>query len=176
VDSEGAIYSEDNVLYGHVVTNMQSHLDTQGADFLSGISIAFNGDRDYKSIVTDGNFYPSFILAEESNGTYTYYIWDARLPYDANMSKDDYFGTMIVTVNGTCDEMEFELDLEKVAALSGTDVNNLQQIDVQFGRFGQQWLSTAGASSGPWLGIALCLAVVGGIWIYRKRKNGVNPV
>jgi uncharacterized protein (TIGR04145 family) len=176
VDSEGAIYAQDNVLYGHVVTNMQSHLDTQGADFLSGISIAFNGDRDYKSTVADGNFYPSFILAEEADGTYTYYIWDARLPYDANMSKDDYFGTMIVTVNGTCDEMEFELDLEKVAALSGTDANSLQQIDVQFGRFGQQWLSTAGASSGPWLGVALCLAVVGGIWIYRKRKTGVNPV
>jgi uncharacterized protein (TIGR04145 family) len=78
---------------------------------------------------------------------------------------------MIVTVNGTCDEMEFELDLKKVAALIGADENDFQQIDVQFSRFGQQWLSTAGASSGPWLGVILCLAVVGGVWCYRRRKT-----
>jgi uncharacterized protein (TIGR04145 family) len=81
---------------------------------------------------------------------------------------------MIVTVNGTCDEMEFELDLTKVAALSGRDSNDLQQIDVQFGRFGQQWLSTAGASSGPWLGVILCLAMVGCVWGCRGRKTGVK--
>jgi uncharacterized protein (TIGR04145 family) len=70
--------------------------------------------------------------------------------------------------------MEFELDLTKVAALSGGDSNDLQQIDVQFSRFGQQWLSTAGASSGPWLGVILCLTVVGCVWAYRSRKTGVQ--
>lgn len=169
--NEAAIYSQNGVLYGHVVTTMSAHLSTQGGDFLSGISIAFNGDREYKSTTDQGNFYPRFILAEENNGTYTYYIWDGRLPYDASVDKDNSYGTMIVTVNGTCDEMEFELDLKKVAALIGADENDFQQIDVQFSRFGQQWLSTAGASSGPWLGVILCLAVVGGVWCYRRRKT-----
>jgi len=178
-DSEGALYTEDGKLYAHVSTDMPAHLQAQGGEFLAGISIAFNGDRSYKSTPDQGNFYPQ-IIDENGNvvnegtrlekGTHTFTICDTR-----NTNPDrPIFGTMKVTVNGECDEMEFELDLEKVAEYIGCDPQDFQLIEAQFGRLGQKWISIAGTPTGAWLGIGLCLAAVGGVYavdVRKKRKN-----
>lgn len=60
---------------------------------------------------------------------------------------------MIINIGNTKDECEFYLDLEKVADKLGCDASDFKQIDAQFGRLGQQWITTAGASSGAWLGL-----------------------
>ena len=82
-------------------------------------------------------------------------------------------GLMKVSVNGVKDEMEFELYVDKVAKYIGADPNDLRTVEAQFGRLGQKWLITSGASSGPLLGVGLCLAAVagGGLWYVRKRRK-----
>lgn len=175
-DSEGALYSEDGKLYAHVSTDMPAHLQAQGGEFLAAISIAFNGDREYKDLPEKGNFYPQ-LIDENGNvvnegtrlekGTHTFTICDTR-----NTNPDrPIFGTMKVTVNGEKDEMEFELDLAKVAEYIGCDPADFQLIEAQFGRLGQQWISIAGTPTGAWLGIGLCLATVGGVYAVDARKK-----
>ena len=72
--------------------------------------------------------------------------------------------------NGVQDECEFYLDLEKVAKKFGCDASDFKRIDAQFGRLGQQWITTAGASSGAWLGLILCVGVTAGVLVYQKKK------
>ena len=48
-------------------------------------------------------------------------------------------------------------------------------IDAQFGRLGQQWVTTAGASTGAWLGLCICVLITVGVLVYQKKK-GSNQV
>lgn len=199
-DSAGALYTEGATLYGHVFTTLPAHLQAQGGEFLAAISIAFNGDKEYKDYPEKGNFYPCILdidgdgnittLNEGTRldeGTHTFYIFDDRTDplyqfghtdengewHDATAAdlRENAFGTMKITVNGYKDQMEFELDLEKVADYIDADVNDLKEIEAQFGRLGQEWLYIAGTSTGPWLGAALCLGVVGAGWLNLSKKR-----
>ena len=54
---------------------------------------------------------------------------------------------------------------------------NLKQSDmktfhVNYVRIGLQWISCGGTSTGPILGILLCLAVVVIAQVYRKKRTG----
>lgn len=177
-DSHGALYTEGTTLYGHVATNMQKHLDSWGGDFLAAISIAFNGDREYKHNFEDGNFYPCMVtddgevLTERTSlepGVHTFSICDTRLMGESDRQ---VFGTMKVTIDPErrCDEMEFELDLEAIAARQNCSVGDLKTIEAQFGRLGQKWIGISGASSGALLGVPLCCAATAGV-LFRRRKR-----
>ena len=188
-DSEGALYSKDGMLYAHVVTTMDAHTQNEsGGEFLAAVSIAFNNDRDYKEYPSDGNFYPKFFAVDENgtitvvnegthleNGTYTFYIGDTRTALSsdnfADLDASEVFGTMMVTIKDGCDEMEFEVDLEKVAAYIGVDADSFKQIDGQWGRLGQQWITTAGTSTWPFVGIGICIAAVAGVLGWRRYKS-----
>lgn len=199
VDSQGALYTEDGVLYVHVSTNMPAHLNSKGGDLLAGISIAFNGDRDQKGTPDQGGFYPKImddngnVLGEGTrleNGTYTFHIFDTRTdPFGGRQDENgnwytptleqvlsESFGTVKITVNGEKDEIEFELDLEKVAEYIGCSSEDFQLIEAQFGKLGQQWFSLAGTPTGAWMGIGLCLATVGGVYAVDARKKKKNQL
>lgn len=124
-------------------------------------------------------------------GTHTFYIFDIRTDPIAQFSTYDElntlvatptaaelianaFGTMKVTVTGTTDDMEFDLDLRKVADYIGADPGDFKTIDAQFGRIGPQWVTTAGTPTGPVLGVALAVGAVGAPMCYGeiKRRRG----
>lgn len=101
--------------------------------------------------------------------------------YDDN-AKDWLIGKMYfhVNLNGRAD-CEFELDAERLAArikdsscsyLKSMDAKDMRRIEAQFQDIGQQWIGTAGANSGPVVGILLCIAVVGVTLYSRKKKTG----
>lgn len=69
------------------------------------------------------------------------------------------------------DECEFYLDLEKAAEKLNCDASDFKRIDAQFGRLGQQWITTAGASSGAWLGLILCVGVTAAVLVRQKKKS-----
>lgn len=69
------------------------------------------------------------------------------------------------------DEMEFYLELPMVAKKLGVDETALREISAQFGRIGQQWVYTAGTSTGPVAGVAVCIIAVGAALWFQKRKN-----
>lgn len=196
-DGEGAIYKEDGILYGHVISSMDAHLAEKGGEFASGVSIFFNEEYEYNGDRTN-NLYPRFVAVAEDgtinwspqtmdleNGTYEFYIADARGEYDTNTitnisqlkEHEQFFGKMKVEVTDERDEMEFFIDLEQVAKYlsyySGrtVDPEEFQIIEAQFGRIGQEILTIAGTSSGPFVGIMICVAVVAVSYMKKRRSN-----
>ena len=186
-DGEFAIYAEGSTLYGHTVTEYNPHL-VGGYDLAHAITIAFNGDRDYKDTPEKGNLYPYLVAVDEAgnitynpninglpNGSYEFYIMDTRSWHSSKnindlQGNDRIFGKMTITIQDGREECEYMIDLEEVAAYIGCDASDFKLVEAQFGRIGQQWTSTAGASSGPILGIVLCLASVGVVLLARKRR------
>lgn len=177
-DGEAALYVENGILYGHVRTGYDKHLAEDGSEFLAAISIAFNGDFEYKSLPEMGNFYPKMYTQDGNTvvnegttsprGITTYLISDIR---ETTPESGPFFGEMKIKVTGTVDEMEFAIDLAKVAEYIGCDANDFKTIHAQFGRIGQQWVTTAGTPTGPILGLALCFATVGGVYAVDRKKK-----
>jgi uncharacterized protein (TIGR04145 family) len=93
---------------------------------------------------------------------------------------EQFFGKMTITVGETSDEMEFYVDLEKVANFlshykgSTVDASEFKLIEAQFGRIGQQWLVIGGTSSGPYMGVSLCVLVAGVVLLRRRRTKVVK--
>ncbi len=104
-DAHGALWADGTTLYGYVATDMLAHLGAHGGEFLGDIALSFTGDRGYKSVPTDGNFYPRILALDDldritpnspeytadggayltltagyelEDGDYTFYIFDTR--------------------------------------------------------------------------------------------------
>ena len=197
VDAKGALYSDGGKVYGHVVTTMPQHLQEAGGEFTSAVTLAFNQSPESLSNgAYDRNmaFYPRFVTVDAGGninwdpqlgglpeGTYEYYIASADAWHTSeNISNlnemDQMYGRMIMTVGKDGkDEMEFYLELPMVAKKLGVDETALREISAQFGRIGQQWVYTAGTSTGPMAGVAVCIIAVGAALWFQKRKNRLQP-
>lgn len=199
VDAKGALYSSDGRLYGHVVTNMPQHLQEAGGEFTSAVTVAFNqsaqslGDGSYNREMA---FYPRYVAVDAGGdinwdpklsglpeGTYEYYIasadaWHTSTNINHLNEMDQMYGKMMVTVGKDGkDEMEFYLELPKVAKKLGVDETDLKEISAQFGRIGQQWIFTAGTSTGPIAGVLLCAASAGvALWRQKRKKGKLLPM
>ena len=69
------------------------------------------------------------------------------------------------------DESEFSISLDQIAAYYGLAENEVYEITMYFPRLGAQQITTTGVSTGPYIGIALAIAVVGGYMFISKRKK-----
>ncbi len=194
IDAKGALYSDGEKLYGHVVTNMPQHLQEAGQEFTEAVTIAFNQSEEKLqngSYDTKMAFYPRFVAVDANGninwdpqrqglpeGTYEYYIasidaWHTSTNINNLNEMDQLYGKMMMTIGKDGkDEMEYYLDLPKVAKKLGVGETALKQIAAQYGRIGQQWMFTAGTSTGPMVGVVLCVVTVGAVFWYRKRKFG----
>ncbi len=188
-DGKAALYSDGESLYGHVVTEHPDHLKEAGGEFLSAITVKFNvSDPKTKS---DGyEFGPRFVTVDANGnidwnvkpnhyepGTYEFYVmsldaWGNSKNINELTPGDHIYGKMIMTIgqNGR-DEMEFQLYLADLAEKFGCDQSSLKTIHAQFGRIGGQWVSCAGTSTGPIVGLALSLGVVVAAYGLKKRRK-----
>lgn len=185
VDAMGALFSDGNVVLGHAYTMMPEHLNEAGGEFTYALSIKFNDD--YNQIIA-----PRFVTVDEqgninwnpktedlSEGTYEFYMfdigsWGTSKNINELNDADICYGKMTITVGSNRDECEFYIDLDKAAQKFGCDVSDFKQISAQFGRIGQQWINTAGASSGAWLGLFICIAATCGVVVYKKKKGSTQ--
>ncbi len=192
VDAKGALYSSKDKLFAHVVTEMPQHLQEAGGEFTAAVTIAFNqkqsdlqnGTYDYKMA-----FYPRFVTVDAGGninwdpqlsglpeGTYEYYIastdaWHTSTNISNLNEMDQLYGKMMMTVGKDGkDEMEFYLELPMISKKLGVHETDLKEIAGQFGRIGQQWIYTAGTSTGPIMGVTLCIATAGLILWYKKKS------
>ncbi len=200
-DGEGALYADGSELYGHVVTKMDPHVVSErGGEFTSAVSICFNGQKDYNADKT-WNLYPRMVAVAQDgtidwnpqikdlpDGTYEFYIADSRGEYNTSALKnvsdladyEKFFGKMMITVGSTKDETEFYIDLEQVALFlshySNTTVeaSDFKMIEAQFGRIGNEFLSTAGTSSGPYMGVIIAMGV--SLVVLLKKRRHVEVV
>ena len=193
-DAEAAMYSSNGKLYAHVVTNMPAHLQEAGGEFTAAVTIRINSDK---------NFYPQFVAVDAAGninynakilglapGTYEFYMIDSQgwktatnisqfgESDDSNEYGNPYhnavFGRMYVTVSPSEDHMEYEVDLTTLAAKFGMEPDNIETLHGQWGRIGQQWVTTAGTPTGAGMGLFLCLSTTGIAYLaQRKRKKQV---
>ncbi len=179
-DAEAALYIDGTVLYGHVLSNL--HRDEK--EFLPFTIRVNENDKTAVSfrLVTadqDGNINMNPKHEGLDAGTYEYYLWDLASGSTAGNLEDadaPVFGSMYLTVRKTADgvpvsdEMEFRVDMKRLAAHFDMDVTDMKLIQAQYINIGTEWVSIAGASTGAVMGISLCgLSVLGVLW-YRKRK------
>lgn len=175
-DSVGALYVADGKIYSHIETSMSSHLGAEGGDFLAGITVAFNGQRWGGSALYPVMRYEGEdVVVNEGTrlepGTYTFDIYDASTVNWAKAWKEQpKFGTMKVTINGYRDELELELDMNAVAEFLELSKGDMQLVEINYGRLGDEWLSAAGTSSAPWLWLVVILPCLALIW-YKRREG-----
>lgn len=73
------------------------------------------------------------------------------------------------TVGDQKDECEYYIDAEQLAKKFNMDANDIQYVEERFGRIGQQWIGTSGASTGPWGSVALCAGIACLGWFLKRR-------
>lgn len=204
VDAEGALYSTDGILYAHATTGMPAHLGEAGGEFTSAVTIKLNRKSDFEfypqfvAVDSDGNINYNPQLSGLARGTYELYLIDSQgwktatniSQLETEEGRAQYHnaicGHMYLTVGASQDDMEFELDLSLVAERitenlrqqgknGSISADDIKTVEAQWGRLGQQWVSTAGTSTGTWLGLIICFAAVGisaGVSKRRKRIAG----
>ncbi|MGN0505195.1 MAG: hypothetical protein ACI4FZ_01455 [Lachnospiraceae bacterium] len=233
VDGHAALYSDGDVLYGHVYTSMPTHLQSAGGDMTSAITIGINSlpneffegyDRDEwferwplnwmgqwqwmhdrldqffydkSNFWPEYAFYPQFIAVDSegninynpklsglSNGTYEFYLIDSQGWKNANniwqwedpsaeyiYGGNAVYGRAMLVIGPSKNEMEFEIYIDKLADKFHMEPQELHAFCARFGRIGHQWVSCAGTSTGPILGIVLCILAVAFVLIRRRLKG-----
>jgi hypothetical protein len=191
-DGYSAIYSNGDVAYGYVKTVMPQHLNVQ--DVTQNVTIAVNRDSSlddwnsgansiqFKYIAVDQNGNMTTVNTEAlPNGTYTYYLVDISAGIGGYATFEDFvnsgaqwkdycYGEARIDVTDSIAQMEYSLDMEKLAARFDLDANDIMTVSAQYGRIGPQWTQCAGTSSGPWGCVVLCCGVVA-VCIFKKKKN-----
>lgn len=192
VDSKGALYMEGDKIYGHVSTTMPAHLQSKGQDFTEGVAIKINDDENlmftpmFAAVDAEGNINWSPKRADLENGTYEFYLFSTASNHSSkNINEltggDICYGKAKVTINGKEDQMEYYLDVPTLAAhLRGywgqsekdtpIDPSSIKTVSAQYGRLGQEWVTTGGTSTTPVIGIAICIAAVVVVFVWRRRK------
>lgn len=195
VDSRGALYADSaqQKLFGHVETAMPAHLNEDGGEFTSAVSLRVNGDDDlmltprFIAVAPDGTIDWNPQLSGLANGTYEFYLTSSTVDGTSanidNLQADDViYGKAMITIADGKDEMEWEIDIPTLAAnlhsgwgqskdAVSIDPSDIKVFEAQYGRLGQQWVKTAGTSTLPVVGIGLCLATVAGVYAYRRNKR-----
>ncbi len=195
VDSKGALYADSaqQKLFGHASTSMPEHLSERGGEFTSAVSIRINDDDElmltprFAAVDADGNINWSPQLSGLGDGTYEFYLfsstcWGNSQNINNLNSSDVCYGKATVTIKDGQQDMEWYMDIPTLAAnlhadggqdknTTSIDPSDIKKFETQYGRLGQQWVTTAGTSTAPFIGIGLCLAAVAGAYAYRRRKR-----
>lgn len=166
-----ALYKKDSLLYAHASSTESRILNGQGGTFLTGLEITFEGVSDgsfpLQLKVLEGGSYVD-ARAPLGEGTHTLGIFSPRFWDDT-----EPYGTMMVTINGIQDQMEFDVDLEKAARRLGLDPNEVKNITISISGLGSQRVSLGGTSSAPWLllGLTAPVAALAGHGYYKRKEE-----
>lgn len=189
-DASGALYSDGDILFGYV--------DYYGAyyrDAFNFITLSVNGQNSrntmyftLRGVDANGNVQQWKDATNLGPGDYEFYLFDTAYVGSASNINDPWtytYGRAYIHVDKTGRaQMEYYIDIptlvevvNKAPEQWGAYDWNLKQSDmktfhVNYVRIGPQWISCGGTSTGPILGILLCLAVVVIAQVYRKKRTG----
>lgn len=167
-DALSAVYKGNNFTFFHVYTEMPAHLDEKGGAFTAGISVLFNDDWTTA-------FYPRFITVDDAGninwnpqlnglnpGLYHFYIvstdaWATSTNINDLNDMDQIYGDAYIRITGTRDEIEYALDMSKIAKKFGMDKSEFKTVSVTYSRLGPQATISAGTSTGGVFGIVVTM-------------------
>jgi len=117
-------------------------------------------------------------------GTHEFYLIDAQGWKNATNAaqwedpsetyiydKNHIYGMATIVIGPSEHEIEFVLSADLLADKFFIEKEELHAFCAQFSRLGQQWFSTAGTSTGPLVGVSLCVVTVGAVFSVRKFKR-----
>ena len=186
VDAHGAMYMDGDKIYGHVVTNMPEHLQRSGGEFNYAVMMfnSANPATDYNNQQQFG--WKLFTLDaagnvhwEDSNnlspGTHRYYVTSVQ-SWGNNINDENknlpIFGEIIMTIGeGNSDNMEFCMDTNEIANYFKVSAGDLRIASIHYTDIGGEWVTMAGTSSGPVLGVFICVTFVAAAYVLKKKRT-----
>ncbi len=177
-DSEAALYASDGYLYGHVKSLL--HKTTEGKNEFMPFAVRANkNDKTsisfrFVSVDKDGNINWNPKLTNLENGTYEFTLVDiGSWTTYKNVSDKGFidYGQIKITTGSKYDEMEYRIHMNKLAKKFGLDENEMKVLQAQYINIGKEWVTYAGTSTGPFVGVTMCCLTVVGVLSYKKRKD-----
>lgn len=173
-DAEGALYSDGEYLYGHI-----KYYGGYYPDIFGFFELAINEKYhrtlmlNARAVDNDGNILWNYNTSDLKPGSYEFHIYGAET-IDGGAWDTDYGVLYIELQQHGRLNAEFRLDQSKIAHYYKCDQTDIKSFDMRFIRIGDKWISCAGTSTGPILGMAISgFAVLGSMWFYnRKKKKG----
>ena len=173
-DAEGALYSDGEYLYGHI-----KYYGGYYPDIFGFFELAINEKYhrtlmlNARAVDNDGNILWNYNTNDLKPGSYEFHIYGAET-IDGGAWDTDYGVLYIELQKHGRLNAEFRLDQSKIAHYYKCDQTDIKSLDMRFIRIGYKWISCAGTSTGPILGMAISgFAVLGSMWFYnRKKKKG----
>lgn len=181
-DSEAALYSADGYLYGHVKSFL--HKTTDGRNEFEPFTLRANQSDstsiDFRlvSVDSDGNINWNPELTNLS-GTCEFTLVDIGSWTTYNNISDEGFieyGKIMITAGSLYDEMEYMVDMSKLAEKFELDVSEMKVIQAKYINIGDEWITCAGTSTGPFVGVTLSCLTAAGVISYKKRRCKKNTV
>lgn len=177
-DSEAALYASDGYLYGHVKSLL--HKTTEGKNEFMPFAVRANkNDKTsisfrFVSVDKDGNINWNPKLTNLENGTYEFTLVDiGSWTTYKNVSDKGFidYGKIKITAGSKYDEMEYQIHMNKLAKKFGLDENEMKVLQAQYINIGEEWVTYAGTSTGPFVGVTMCCLTAAGVLSYKKRKD-----
>lgn len=173
-DAEGALYSDGEYLYGHI-----KYYGGYYPDIFGFFELAINEKYhralmlNARAVDNDGNILWNYNTNDLKPGSYEFHIYGAET-IDGGAWDTDYGVLYIELQKHGRLNAEFHLDQSKIAHYYKCDQTDIKSLDMRFIRIGYKWISCAGTSTGPILGMAISgFVVLGSMWFYnRKKKKG----
>ncbi|RKM62405.1 hypothetical protein D6855_03035 [Butyrivibrio sp. CB08] len=183
VDGEAKQYcdQEENI-YGYCTTQMDAHLSERGGEFTQAVRIAVNNDWDWNktlemrlvTVDSNGNINWNPQRQGLPDGSYEYYIfatnaWGSSKNINELVPADVCYGKTTINISGTEQEMEWYVNTVKLAERYGIDATDVKVVSTKYLRIGNQEVTCAGTSSGPWGGAAMCMLSAFVPFVIRKK-------
>ena len=183
VDGEAKQYNDQSEnIYGYCTTQMPSHLNERGGEYTQGVRIAVNNDWSYDKalemrLVTvdqNGNINWHPQTQGLSDGSYEYYIfgtnaWGSSKNINELVPADVCYGKTTINISGSQQEMEWYVNTVKLAERYGIDATDVKVVSTKYLRIGNQEVTCAGTSSGPWGGATMCLLCAAVPFVIKKK-------
>jgi len=194
VEGQAALYSDQGKVYAHVFSAMKQHVENNGKDLVSGLVVSVNSPSGES---TEGySFLPRFVAVDTNGiiyepdfgnlqpGVHELYVVDME-GWPAEGVRPDYwsdpntywykgnaiYGKAYIRISPSGCEMEFELEVETLAEKFGLGSDELKFFGAKFQSIGGQWVTCAGVSSGPWIGVAVSGLAVLLVLFGRRIRN-----
>ncbi len=173
-DAEGALYSDGEYLYGHIKYYGGHYQDIFGF-FELAINEKYHRTLQLtaRAVDNEGNALWHYDTSDLKPGSYEFHLYGAETIDGGSWGVD--YGVLYIELqeHGRLNA-EFRLDQSKIAHYYKCDQTDIKSLDMRFIRIGDKWISCAGTSTGPILGMAISgFAVLGSMWFYnRKKKRG----
>ena len=183
VDGEAKQYNDQSEnIYGYCTTQMPAHLNERGGEYTQGVRIAVNNDWSYdkalemRLVTVDANGNINWHPQTQglSDGSYEYYIfgtnaWGSSKNINELVPADVCYGKTTINISGTEQEMEWYVNTVKLADRYGIDATDVKVVSTKYLRIGNQEVTCAGTSSGPWGGATMCLLCAAVPFVIKKK-------